>query len=265
MLVPGILVLMLWRQALRAVMNSLKNAGKQALDFLRGGKGQSGEDTLWAMVQLSSALVLLFLPAGVLPIPWLDERLPPLVRPPREIVTETVDRPKLVFATDRIYFDKGRLAPGETFATQGTSVPEPAKRMLQRAVCALKLSRKSCASVVLHGFASDEEFQNLSDRPSRLKNLQLADHRAQAVSDMLSDLPEVRNNWLTVKVPNRWTPAINEEKQVCNSWTAMHKKRACLVKQTKNRDAQLDRVVVLEWKLNQSCNDSAEAVSAKTS
>ena len=223
-------------------------------------------------MQVGAALVAVSLPLGAIPIPWFDGLVLPSVSPPLPPITVTVVRTELVPVTDRIYFGKARLATAETFATtetftpQGTSVSEPAKRMLQRSVGALNLSEKRCASVVLHGFASDEEFQNLSGSPSHLKNLQLADHRAQAVSDKLSCFPEAKSNWLTVEVPNRWTPAINESLKVEEAWKKMSNKRKCLVQQPKKqkRDAQLDRVVVLEWKLDQPCKDSAANGATET-
>lgn len=290
LLVPGILMLMLWKQALRNAMKLLKNAGKQAWNFLRGRKEQSGDETLWAFLQLGSAIVLLLVPIGACPIPVLDRALPESARTRTEISKETVVHREIVPVTDRIHFNKARLGPGETFAPEGTSVPESAKRMLQRTVGALNLSEKCRASVVLHGFASDEEFQNLDGSPSHLKNLKLADHRAQAVSNKLSDLPDDQRKWLTVEISNRWTPAINKPKEVKRSWKRMRKERNKLVSQGgldtkdpdsaeaagrkeqdqrenpdgKKRDAQLDRVVVLEWKIDEACEVPAKTEGTGT-
>ena len=271
---PSILTLLLWKHAMAHVDNSLKNAKTQSLDFvLARGKQRAGR-TLWALLQAASALLLPVLPIGASTLG--NDYLPKFMQAEPRTVTVVKYSPKLVPVTDRIYFQKGRLLPDDRFVEEGSNLPRVAGATLRRTASSLGLGPKCSASVSLHGFSSDEEFSHLDCHRNHRKNLELADHRAQDVFKKLSDLPEVKRNWLTVRKPMRWTPAINTLEDVEESWKEMCEKRKELVRQLgtgckdpcpeqreqeePKRNPEMDRVVVLEWTLDKACEASAETL-----
>ena len=169
--------------------------------------------------------------------------------------------------TQRIQFEKPRLRPDGRFERRGSDLPGSAAEMLQHTVCELRAGPACGASVSLYGFASDEEFKGTKD--SLWTNLQLADHRAEAVYEKLSSLPEAKNGWLVVEPPKRWAPAIKPE-QAERPWQEMLNKRNTLVQPGRNpcpngdpeappsltencRDLDADRVVILKWRSDPPC------------
>lgn len=267
---PGILILLLWEHAIGTAKKLCRDAGTQSWNYLRGRNEQTAGATLWTLLQLVSASLLLFVPTGALSVPLFDLQIPGQV----EIRTVTEYRTKLVPVTDRIHFQKGRLRPDDRFVEEGSNLSQVAGAALQRTASSLGLGPKCDASVSLHGFASDEEFSHLGCHRNHRKNLELADHRAQAVFKKLSDLPEYEAGRLTVQEPKRWTPAINTPEDVEESWKEMSEKRNELVRQSgtsrkdpctdqrepeePKRNPEIDRVVVLQWTLDKACEAPAE-------
>lgn len=266
---PGAVRLILQKHATNQFLSSCKKAWGQVSDFLRGKNNQRAGATLWTLLQLDLVLLWPMFGVGgvVQAMGWTPEPIQPEVKEVVEV--RYVTRP----VADRIYFSPGRSGTGQTFAPKGSEVSGPAKRMLQRTVGALNLAGECRASVVLHGFASDEEFKSASGDPDHLKNLELADHRAQAVFDELRCMPQYQDKLLRVEISNRWTPAIKESESIEERLRDMEATRNGFVLRgnqgfkepdehadtnDKKRDAQLDRVVVLEWKLDEACRVSAE-------
>lgn len=190
--------------------------------------------------------LLLVLPVGVLG--GLGSKLE-LLRPGVQDIPPVAE---VRYITQRIQFDKPGLRPDGGFEERGSNLPGGAADMLQQTVCELRGSSACGASVSFYGFASNEKFDGME---SHWKNLQLADHRTEAVYMALSSLPETKHGWLVVEPPKRWAPAIKSE-NAQRPWEEMRNKRNALVQTglTENcRNPDADRVVILKWTLHPPC------------
>jgi len=244
----------------------------QGSDFVLGKNNQRSSATLWALLQVNVLLVLPSFPLGAIcqAIGVVPTRMQPVVKIERNVEVEV--RYLIQPVTDQVRFEKARSGPSDTLAPEGTLLAVADRKALERTVGRLQLGRDCHATVTLDGFDSDEEF-GPSGIGSNRKNLEVADHRASAVYEALSGLPEVDDGWLIVKQPERWLPAKNTEVAIKQRWSDLRAKRKKLVPQpgtqesepdgpepnsdgaetNPKRDPQRDRVVVLQWKQNEPC------------
>ncbi len=251
---PTIVMGFLKEHAMNQLRTSWSQAKTQAWEYLLGRNQRRAGAVLWALLQLD--LMVIF-PFGVLG--GLGDKLGLPLQAKDIIRPEPEMRYIVQPITQRIQFEKAALRPDGGFEKAGSDLPGGAADMLQKTVCELRSSSGCGASVSLYGFSSNEEFKGAND--SHWKNLQLADHRAEAVHNALLSLPEHKEEWLIVKPPKRWTPAIKPE-SAQRPWEEMRKKRNGLVQagltgNARNPDA--DRVVILEWRLDAPCEVPAAA------
>lgn len=256
-------------QARNYAHESLRDVKKQAQAFASGGTNDGGLDSARALLKPIQPLLLAVLPVGACPV--LDNHLPLFMQAEPEIRDVVQYRVELVPTTNRIHFEKARLDRDETLKSEGSDLPAAGKNALQRTVRKLELGPERRATVTLYGFASDEEFTNLGQEESNRKNLEVADHRANAVYKELEALKS-GHGWLTVEQPERWLPAESKPTAIAERWNVLRQKRCELVPQPDTeecdwdtreegssepesgpkakRDAWRDRVVVLEWTLD---------------
>ena len=266
---PTIVMGFLKEHAMNQLKTSWSQAKTQAWEYLLGRNQRRAGAVLWALLQLD--LMVIF-PFGVLGGLGGELGLPlqakDIIRPEPEV--RYIAQP----ITQRIQFEKAALRPDGGFEKAGSDLPGGAADMLQATVCELRSGAGCGASVALYGFASNEEFKGANN--SHWKNLQVADHRAEAVHNALLSLPETKNGWLVVEPPKRWAPAIKPEDPQ-RPWEEMRSKRNARVQPgltgdcpkadaevqpglTENcRNPDADRVVILQWTLDAPCEVPATA------
>ena len=250
---PASITWFLREHAVNDFRESWSEAKTQAWEYLLGSGERRAGAVLWALLQLDLTLVLplggLGGIAGKAGLPLQAEKIIPA-----EVKVRYVAQP----ITQRIQFEKARLRPDGGFEARGSNLPGGAAEMLQQTVRELRRGSGCRASVSLYGFASNEEFKGLE---SDWKNLQLADHRTEAVRRELSGLAEAKKQWLVVEPPKRWAPPIKPA-DARDLWKRMRQERNCLVQRHlsgEKRNPDADRVVVLKWKLDGPCEVPAAA------
>lgn len=282
---PIIMILARKQQARKYAQESLRDVKRQVQAFASGGIKNGWLDSAQALLRPTQPLLLAILPIGACPS-W-DNHLPDFMQDETKIREVVQYRVKLVPTTNRIHFEKARLERDETLKSEGSDLPAVDKEALHRTIRQLELVPERRATVTLYGFASDEEFTHLACKESNRKNLEVADHRANAVYKELTVL-KADHGWLMVNEPERWLPAENKPTAIAERWKALRQKRSELVRQpnTKEfdcdsrgegsrdpeseakpkRDAWRDRVVVLEWTVDEPCeNEGAVTETQETS
>ncbi|MDE0127136.1 MAG: hypothetical protein OXN97_21430 [Bryobacterales bacterium] len=241
---------------------SLADVNSQVRAFASGGNEDGWLDSARALLKPIQPLLLAILPVGACPA--LDNYLPDFMQAGPEIRHVVQYRVKLVPTTNRIHFAKASLERDGTLKSEGSDLTAADKNALQCTLSKLQLELGSerQVTVTLYGFASDEEFANLGCNESNRKNLEVADHRANAVHKELAN-----HSWLTVRELERWLPAESKSTVITERWNALRQKRRALVPQPdrreiecdvrdegssgSERDAWRDRVVVLEWTVDE--------------
>ena len=257
--IVGLPILVAWflkEHAFNEFWRSLNKAKTAAWEYFRGKNDHRGSAVLWTVLQLDLALLFPFgaLAGAVntfLPLPSLEE----IVAPRSEVRYIPRYIPQSV--TQRIQFEKPGLRPDDRFETIGSDLPGGMGEVLQNTVRELRGDSGCHASVSVQGFASDEEFRT---RESDWKNLELADHRAEAVHRALLSLHETQNGTLTVDRPELWAPAIKPDNPQ-RLFNKMQDERNDLVPSDEkgDRNAAADRVVILQWTLKLPCGSPTEA------
>lgn len=264
-LIVGLPFLITWslkEHAVNQFKKSWTQSRTQACEYFHGRNQRRAGAVLWAALQLDIALVLPFGALGGLGNQLgLSPAADDIFRPEREVryIAQTISQ--------RIQFERPGLRPDGGFQKRGSNLPGGAADMLQQTVRELRDGPACGASVSLYGFSSNEKFDGVE---SHWKNLQLADHRAEAVYEQLLGLPETKDGWLVVKPPERWAPAIKPEYPQ-RAWDKMRSERNCRVQPgltgdcrdadaevqpglTENcRNPDADRVVLLKWTLDVPC------------
>ena len=272
------------QRAREHAQESLADVKQQVQDFVSGKIKNGSLDSMQALLRPIQPLLLAILPIGACPL-W-DNHLPDFMQAETKIREVVQYRVRLVPTTNRIHFGKARLDRDETLKSEGSDLPAVEKEALERTVRQLELGPERRATVTLYGFASDEEFTHLACKESNRKNLEVSDHRANAVYNELKAL-EAKHGWLTVNEPKRWLPAENKATAIAKQWQALQKKRSELVPQpgkqefdcdargrgsrdpesdskVKKREAWRDRVVVLRWTVDETCEMPGENEGAVT-
>ena len=256
MLLPVVVALVFWNQALRTLWNVVKKACKGAWCFLRGDENQRGGDTLWGFLQIGSAVSAVVLPLGFsLARAWDPNKLEPQTPDPGCPVKAEV-QPKVVPVVKYLYFAKGDLDRTGTFLEKGFEVKAPANTLLRESVDNLRISEMVRVEACPKGFVSDRGFKNLSNEKSQRRQLELADYRAAAVAELLEGLKNDHRDWLTVCDLKRWKPAYSSPTNVRAAFGEMIKERDKAILQKMppgvERDHESDRVVVINWTVEEA-------------